>query len=810
MELRGTNAQGDDVSASIKDLAEINRKDGERVDYGSTPQNVVYTHIGTGKQREVDLKEVAQASGIQNVYFNFDEKTARAQGLIGEREVDPGVAYNLERIKTDDLRKKYLGEKGYGNNVLQDGDDFYTWENGKAYPINNKDGFDASDLIRLAAHAGRDIGSGLAATAAIGGGIVAAGPSGGTSIAGGIAAAGAAGAIGGTIGESAQRSLDNLAGTDAAKYNSQLSPKDSMLSAGKDAVIAGVGGALQPVGTAAFSAGRSILASAAEKLTGEWGAMAAAKSQASAALTRLPQGFMQKFASEEQMSAQAALTDTLDLAGKKAMTADQVNAATGEAANMLKSGAQKPIAGEAEEAAVQQGLRQKYTSQTVEAAKAAQSAAATEVAEKTADEATKSGLATKLINNAKKFFGEGADAKDMTIAFSDSSSTEAAYAAQQKVVAREASKFARGAGLKVDIDEASGAALGLEQKSFKEFIGSQRDTVLDTAEEALQKQRTGSIFMDTVPSDLVKGQTVTRLRQVVNNIDPTLYKGEMKAAANDLISAVEQHTQGANGEIRDAVEKFHTMAIDAAETKLSPKAKDAIDAVNGAMQRYEIASTTARDAVNGYYQGYNKLLSTKQAYGSNAIIDSPTKTLDMINSLNSTSQAVGDFTKELTRPLVNASYLNNILTGESMKIENTAVVDQARGLLTPSAREQFDALEFVKHFDTSAGKEVVSQASKASGLLGAAIGAGRAAMHGDITGMVTGAIEGYAGGRAAGILKNVAKPAGQAVLKGGSEALEYLGRNQSSTFKAAGFLGNIGAESLEEDQINKMRRRGNE
>lgn len=815
MELRGINPQGDSVSASIKSLAEVNKNEFETYQYGSNPHSVVYTNGMTNQKREVDLQEVAQASGIRNVQFHFDPEQAKSEGLIVPRDIDKGVAYNLERIKTDDLRQKYLAEKGY-KNVVQDGDDFYSFENGKMYPINNKDGLDASDLVRLVAHAGRDIGSATAATAAIGGGAVAALPSGGSSVALGVAAAGAAGAVGGTIGEGAQRGFDKLIGADADKYNSQLTGGEEAAAAGKDAAIAGVGGALQPIGAAAVAGAKSLAAPALEKFGGEWGAMAAAKAQAGSALSRLPQGFMQKFASEEQMSAQAALTDTLDLAGQKAMTAEQVKGATGEAANMLKSGAQKPPMGEAEQAFYQQGLRQKYTSDTVQAAKQAQVDSIVESTQGDMDKSRLAELAAQQQENAKKFFGQAGYKKEMETVLSDMSDADASRAAQQKIVTGQASKFARNIGVKVETDPATGEVLGLDSTTFKNFVDNQRDGIFDLAKEHLDSQRAGAAFMETVPSDMVKGQTVSRIRSVVNDLDPALYKGELKEAGKDLINAVEGHAQGANGDVRNAVERFHSLAIDAAEGKnVNPKSRDAIDAINGAMQRYDVASTSARDAVQGYYAGFNKLMEVKSILGKNRGANTPEAFENMIRGLDQIAQSVGDHESRLIQPLVNATHLDMILTGEARTSQ------PLRNMLTPMAREHMDALQFIKEFDSGAGKErIATSSNQTKKVLGAVAGGIRAKMAGES--VVGGMMEGYALSHlvpntpmGAGKLlskagQKISGAAASLVQKGGSAALEGLDSIPGSTAAKAGFTGNLIAETVEEGAVNKMRRRGNE
>lgn len=812
MELKGISPEGDAVKATIPEFIEKMQKPMESYSFGHSPTQVIYTDRSTNAQRTVDLQEVAQAAGIRNVSFHFDVKQAKDAGLYEERDIDQSVAYNLERIKTDGQRLQYLKDKGYAN-PLRNGDDFYTYENGKIYPINNKGGFDLSDFVRMGAHAGRDIGAALGATAAVGGAAVGAVPTLGTSVVAGVAGAAAAGVAGGVTGEAMQRVGDKLLGAEADKYNQNLTGTEEGMALAGDAAMSGIAGAAQPLmalGGAALKTG--VIAPALEKLGGEWAAGQAAKLQAQGALARMPQGYMQRFATEEQMSAQAMLNDGMSLLKDKALSAEGMNAVTAEA-KALASGAAKPVPDAAEELFFQQGLRQKFESQTIQQAKSAQYDRMFADAQAAAGEADKAAFIEKQKQHAFDFFGKSGLKKDLETIFDAGADIDASRAAQQRVVAGSVQRFASSIGVKLE-KSLDGEVVGFESASFKRFADRQFDEVFGHANDVLNSQRASAAFFNRTPDGGLKGVVSKEINASVGALDAAAYSGTLRPAARELVEAIAEHGPGQTDRIRAAAEAFQSLAVDVADnTRVTAKTREAMAAITRSLQKYELGSTDAPAAVNGYYAGLNKLVEVKSIFGVNRGAHTPDVFERVVVGAAELSKTVGDHDASLVRPLIEASHLDQILTGEA----NANPV--FRAMLNPAAREKMDSLQFVREFGAATGKDRLASGTDQQKRLVAAVGGG---IIGKMTGMgfAEGAAAGYVSGNALpGNVSQGLKMLGRAgettkAVLGKSAAAstrfasDVLDRAPGTTAAKAGFGKNLLTTGTEEEGVRRMNNRG--
>lgn len=311
MELQGVDSNGKLVKARFDEFAKDNTGESEVfAGVGSTPAHARYRNTKTNEIREADLRLLAEQGGLSKVRFKFDPEMAKEMGFINKNSVDTGMAYVVERIRSDNGKNQYLKDKGYVN-IFNDGDDFYQAKDGYITPINNVDGIDRSDFMRIAAHAGRDVG---AASAAIATGIGSAATGGAALL--GIGAATAAGAAGG---EMVQRGVDKLIGSDADKYNSRMDLGDEALGVAKDAAVGAVTGIVgqgaTAVGYKALAAGSKAASGIAEKAgveaASKWFGDYAAKKEAGYVAASMPGGWLNSAKTAEEAKAIEIMKDTM-------------------------------------------------------------------------------------------------------------------------------------------------------------------------------------------------------------------------------------------------------------------------------------------------------------------------------------------------------------------------------------------------------------------------------------------------------------------------------------------------------------------
>lgn len=799
MELRGVDGNGKAVSASVTDLANKVKRPTEDMQMGSSPTSYVYRDRGTNETREVDLQEVAQASGIANVQFHFDPKAARSKGLIQNAEVDQGVAYNLERIKTDEGRAKYLADMGYSQ-VLRDGDDYYSIANGKFVPINNKLGLDLSDVVRMGASAGRDVGAAIATTAAVGSGAATGGAT--------LAAAGAAGAFGATIGEAAQRGVDKLVGAAADKYNRDLSLSEEATAAGKTALVGAAQGVAQPLLAAAGVVAKEnvvapLLERGAKTFSSDWMAAQAAKTKSSALLARMPGGYMAGFASAEEAAANDAIRSTLNRSGemlaKKEITGQEALAVANEAKQAVASGAAKPSTEEAiareAEAVAQGSMRSAWQSQALQQAE--QNSAKRKV-EQQAQAEIDDALRAKNVEFQERARDAFADKKkELEHIFNPDGDVQTAISSQRSIVADRAGRMARSAGVKLETDPVSNQVIGFESGSLDKFLGKKINEVTDVTQEYVQALRRTDGLLDMAPPDAVRGQTVRQIQSAISGLGNN---PEHKEVAMTLLKeirdfGVKTTDKGALTDAMEGVIKAQHAILDDPSTPRS--VVRAFQDIFNATEVFDTASAKSRDLARALYQTNNKLAEIKNELRVNGTVFESVekeKFNNILTGLVDLNKVSGDPTATRTRPLFEALHMDHLLRS------GPETPSPYRSFLSPDARDKMDVLQYIKDYapkgrviDTVSGED--KQARK-----------GTAAVIGGLVSKATGGsfFEGAAAGYASGALlpkhltggakmagdaaKAVAKGAvakGKAIIEGAEEvASSKVGRATASYVKS--------------------------
>lgn len=594
MEIQGYDSTGSLVRAPVGDLVEKLRRPGEVAQMSPLPHVYSFSDGRGGEARTVDLQEMAQAAGMTSVAYNFDPAAARKAGLIQDREVDSGIAYNLERIERDVDKLDFLKTKGY-QNVVRSGDDYYaTTGAGKFEPINNRDGLDWSDVIRMGAHAGRDVAAGVAGAygvaAAVGGGVVA-GPAG---AAAGLAAGAAAGAAGGVAGETAQRLLDKGLGAEADRYNSELGVGDEAARLGRSAGMGALGGATEFGAAVAGPALRAGVAPVTKNF-GEWGAREAAKAQAGWAAARLPGGYMQRFASPEQAVAQDLLNEGIQAVGRKAMTPGELGEVTKEATE-LAAGAAKPTGDVAQNLAEQQALRQAYESRTI-------TDAATREFEDQARKVEAGRLAKSFADKEEilreKAMEHYAPRKvELETIFDDAADKQKSIAARDAITDEQINLISREAGVKVE-REAGGRVVGLHGPSLGKFIQKEAGEIVETAEATLFDSRGAASFLEQVPDATIKGAVSTQIRQELKALP-----AELAGTLRSTLQSISMHGRPQSGEgVAEAFTASHKALAAAERGKLSGTERVAVENVRTALETYDMAATRAPEVVRSFYTG---------------------------------------------------------------------------------------------------------------------------------------------------------------------------------------------------------------
>lgn len=677
---------GEVHSFNVKEFAEKMVKGRETYRMGNSPTEFIYNNPNNGKERSVNLLEVAQSVGIKNVQFKFNAEAMQKQGFMNtEHEPDNDVAYNIERIKTAKGRANYLRDKGY-QDVYQDGDNYFGMKDGMMIPINNEDGLDSTDIVRFVANLGRDVGSAAGVTAAIGGGAVAAPFTGGATLAGGVAVAGVAGAAGGVIGEAAQRGVESVFGIEASKYNSEMTASEEAASAGESALIGGIGGILQPL--MAFGGGK-IAGLVGRKLSGssnEFVKTAATKLEASSLSAKLPQGYMQKYASSEEAAAATEMGKAVAAKGRGDISTEGLGKVTSETEEMLASGVAKKSENEMVEDATQGALEQTWKSK--ELAKAENEAIRKKTAQAN-DEALErqisEGVEKAKVSVMDEYGGKSLQMKKAAeVMFDPDSGLDEALIAKNKMINTKLASMKKRFGMKYS-EAGDGTVDGIEKASLDKFMMKEVTEIFDNADQYLGSFRHNAPTLEIVPEDGIKKTVIDSLSAEVKN----MASPEDSAAVKSLITAIDGHGVNDSKVIRDAFDNFHNVVKDSESPNLSK--------VVESLESYEMMATKGNAAVKGFYQGQRKRVEMMD------LINSADSTWDndlvrnVVYGMQDLTRATGDLDARWTEKLIDGLHLQSVLTGnESIGLSE---------LLTPTSRKSYQNFNFISQFDDYLGNE---------------------------------------------------------------------------------------------------------
>lgn len=679
-------SNGKTVRASYQDLAKAAANDGERMlGMGSTPYEVIYQDDERRVRRTVDLREVASASGLDKVDFKFDRDKAIELGLMSkDAKVDQGDVYNLERIKTEEGRMKYLTDKGYAG-IIKNGDAYYGTKDGSIVPINYTTGLGVDDVTRIGASAGQMVGSGLAVTAAGGASIV----TGGAALAGVVGA----GVGGGVAGEAAQRGFDKLVGADAAKYNAELSASEEAVAFGKAGAMGALDAATGQVAGRALAAGKQGVAAGLEAAAGKMGAAnplkqwsegTAVKMQMSALEQRLPSGVFGGAQSEEVAAAQSLLQ-----AGQKKGVSTGTRQESLETAKGLVDGSLRRGAVASEEEMAQQAiLRQQAEALSQKAAKEQGESFASELAKKTGRTQDQILVEEKFKDTSRELFGSKY-AKELDEIFAEGGSKEAADAARSKLEAEVVDRFAKQSGIKVARDPVSGFVTGVDQDSMRSFLSKTVDTTFTDASEFIKASKTKINPGDIIPPSAVKQETITALNGVAGALkDKAL--GELKTDVSKVVAAVKGHTEDAASQarLRDAIGALEDrVRTQYGSSGVNEQTAMALRRIEEATSRYQINATSNVEGLQQVLNIQGEYM-TMRKMAADGVLDSGGGTAKFMEGMQTLERLTGDSRATNIREAVAALDLEATLRG---------VKSEVRSLMEPGERAYADAFQFIRH-----------------------------------------------------------------------------------------------------------------
>ena len=675
---------------------------------------------------DYDLGSLMKESGYQDIKYNVDAKAIRALPNYIDNH-DAGVAYNLERIKEDSLKRQYItnqereGGLGY-TDAIQDGGDWFGVKDGRYYSLNNKAGLDIVDtMAQLAAHAGSTVGTILGAAAAG----VGATATGGAA----LATTGALGAAGAVAGEALQRGADKLIGNQAAKYNEQLTGGQEIKAGAEEAL----GGALGGAGGQLVGAGLGKLGIAASKglagaTTGEtqkyWQGVAA-KKEANYLIQQLPTGSgLASISAEEaqvkdmlKTGASKGKVDSNLVADAKNDLGYKISDANQE---LLAPGSTKQIvngANEAEEAMWQRSLRQDYLKK--------QQQSQQEMIQKAQKEAEKKGISQAIIPELqgqmeqKSLTAYSKNTKPVLEILNKDGTKEAHIEAQQKLT----DQFYNSIGKKVEInyDEMTGIPKGVDETSLANYKGNMVEQLFkDSNDYAMSLRKNvdlGYWPKNSDPSKL-KGTTQGQLTNLLGQTSSS----EVKESINNLISAVGDHSQKNWQLTKQAFDDFYGKVFNKFDSYSQSDISIMNDAEKSVMNFEKYFSTNGK-AAQEFINAKQRLsgLRAMNKYGSFSSDEMPF--LSRLHDLELMSADRLGLTPKTTE-IARISHANDILNG---KIDSPY-----RKLLPQEIRDSHDSYYFLTNVMNGQGKASASSASEKS------VGVGKQLLAGGATFMMTG------------------------------------------------------------------------
>jgi hypothetical protein len=796
MEIQGVDEKGYIVSAKFSDFAKENTQEGETFGgVGSTPAHARYYK---GDQvREVDLRDLAGQAGLKQVKFNFDLKMAKEQGLVSEQGIDQSVAYNIERIRSDDGRRQYLKDKGM-TNTFNNGDDYYQTANGWIKPVNNRDGFDLSDLTRMGAKAGRDLG---AAAGAIATGI-------GAAATGGMAIpfVAAASGVGAAAGEMAQRGVDKLIGAEAAKYNAKMSGSEEIANLSQDVAVGAVTGALGQVasrglGYVAQKGAKGISNAVArignEKAT-EWTAKVASRQEASYLQSTLPGKWLQNAGSAEEARAMELLKGSLQ-PGKNS---DAVMQGVAEAKTELALGKAKRTQDVVETGRLenqQKELRDFAKARLLEKeAKDAELNAAQLSFDKTLPDREAAYRSDKIQNAKDVFSGHADDMETIFSPLSDSNQSLMAAAKVEKSVLDNLEK-----STKVIINRGDkGRALNIDEASLQDFTTSTMNKQADEVGAYADRQAFGAFNFVRAPSEREKEFLGTEVKAAISNIEKVAGQMGDKEAKGILgsLARLKNATDGHNDlNTEDTGFIFRKFLGESREYSgldtLPPSVHESIRNLNNSLFFYAEGFSKNPRALGAAYHAQSKVLDVKDLLRQE-IHQQDGGIEFLVSHLEDMGKVGGDTTGIASSRVASMWHLKSQLDGTPSK---------AWSLMNDVDRAQFGALDAVRKADELVPKKPMAAPTEEGLLMGLArhgVAGAVASLAGSIGGpvaamttygMVAGGLKKGAVGKTAKVLgkaggmtvKSISKTAANArvqniagaqVLRKMTGAEEYMGK----------------------------------
>lgn len=695
MELQGLDENGQIVKARFDDFAKDNAQDGEVfAGVGSTPAHIRYRK---GDQfREIDSRELASQAGIKQVQFNFDTKMAKEMNLL-QSDVNSGVAYNLERIRSDVGRREYLVGKGRAG-VFNNGDDYFAVENGYVKALNNEDGFDWSDVARLGAKAGRDIGA-IAGVAAVGAGAAATGGA-------ALVAVGAAGAGGAAIGEMGQRLFDKAIGADAAKYNAKLSGAEEVVGAATDVgagALQAVGGqfASKAIGFAGMKAAQGA-AQITEKIGSEkaaaWTANVAARRESGYLASQMPGKWLQSAGSAEEAKAMSILKES-SLPGK---STESIKKGISEAKELTSGKMKVPTdpskeATDIDQAQLQQIFKNKTAQQ--EAQKAEQEAA---------DEFSKSTLAEReesfkqdQIQTAKDVFS-GAHGELIDKVFSPTVTQNEAAVAAAKVESSFVKSLSKNTGVKIETDS-SGRAIRVDDESLVRFTTKKIEQEVDAVASNADKSATFGFDFLRAPTEHEKAFLSGELKNAIGSAEKIAGTMSDKEASGvigtitRLKNAIDGHTNLTNEDATHAIRQFIKDSREYASMgNLPPSVHNMLENANNAVFAYATENSKQPMMLDMAYAAQSKVLDMKKLI-RNEIHGQDGGVEFLVKHLNDMSRIGGDPSGEVASEVAGLWHMKLKLSGGDSS--------KAFSLMNDKSRLQYSALDAVKNHGTLVPKK---------------------------------------------------------------------------------------------------------
>ncbi len=733
---------------------------------GSAPTSALVRNKNTQEMYEVDLKEAMRNSGFEGIKFQFDAKEASKNGMLTYGGVDNKDSYNLARLKNSDLQQQYLDNKGYAS-TFNDGEDWYGVKDGYIHSITNTSELGKVDALKSwgakqLAGAGSMVGA-IAVTTLTGVGAAATGGA-------ALAVAGAASGVGAVIGETAQRGIDYLVSPEVAELNSTLSAGEEAKNVGIEAAGGAVGGVLgQYMGKGIAKATVSAYGAGAKATTGaaeEWFTKQQTKAHLSYLEQQLPSGFMQKFASSEEASANDLLkTGAFKQASKKEQIADLQNTmgkkvddslqdslAPGSTKQVLRSG------DEAQEAAFQKQARESYKKQQETIRQKQQVVEENKMNSSKLSEEKITEYSGHFDDLSRSSFKDNAKHVDNILGENVSKAdADKAY----NTLLKEHTDGLQTDGLKIAKDD-KGKITGFDPASMDTFLSNKTQKIYKDTAKYVEEAR-GEFKYSQRPDSSVQGTTIDAL----NKISGTTKNDELKAQLFNVKEAIRNHNSDNQESTKTIFDNFHKF-INNNASKLDQSSMDAVISAQNATMLYESKAASNAGAFSQYMHTQSNMTEIVGLEKSGLFKNNKDYHVDLLSELEHMSGNSGSITKEISQVF----HLNDVLHGK--------YDSPFRKNVSAFAKDKNDALAYLS-IKKDTKKEVESTSSGVvAGVT--AFGVAKASGAGYIESLLIGreVASGARNQAVSGVLKKaigateVAKPIVKAVTNAGGKAASFV------------------------------------